>query len=83
MTVSNTAMPVFRKGARPPLAPANTQRSGAKQNTEQGWKQQDLHSFNPKHDAGWEKMGTREGTTEKAWTGIQHLMKGAPLKEKL
>lgn len=38
MTVPETAAPVFRKGARLPLAPANTQKSGAKQSTEQGRK---------------------------------------------
>lgn len=38
MTVSDTAMPVFKKGVRPLLAPANTLTSGAKQSTKQGWK---------------------------------------------
>lgn len=81
MTASNTVVPVFKKRARPPLTPANPQRSGAKQSVKRGWEQQDFHSINPKHDTGWEKLGTWEGMAGKAWTGIQHLMKGIPLEE--
>lgn len=62
---------------------SSKQRSGAEQSTEQGWKEQDLHSINPKRDTGWEKMSTREGMAEKAWMGIQHLLKGVPLEERL
>lgn len=82
MAVPSVAMPLFKESARPPLAPAKTQREAGLSKAQSGAGNSKIFAhINPKHDAGWEKMGTREGNAEKAWTEGQHLMKGTIRRE--